>query len=82
MTSVSHASFAVLLLSNNKVSGGCCIIMLMLFIASPVSSLTREGISFSDLVAQRGERLELLIDKTESLVDSVSFHSLDAPGRL
>lgn len=28
--------------------------------------------SFLDLVAQRGERLELLIDKTENLVDSVS----------
>lgn len=28
--------------------------------------------TFSDLVAQRGERLELLIDKTENLVDSVS----------
>lgn len=28
---------------------------------------------FSDLVAQRGERLELLIDKTENLVDSVSM---------
>lgn len=28
---------------------------------------------FTDLVAQRGEKLELLIDKTESLVDSVSF---------
>ncbi|MEE6496361.1 hypothetical protein FKM82_002323 [Ascaphus truei] len=27
-----------------------------------------------DLVAQRGERLELLIDKTENLVDSVSIH--------
>ena len=26
--------------------------------------------TFSDLVAQRGERLELLIDKTENLVDS------------
>lgn len=26
---------------------------------------------FSDLVAQRGEKLELLIDKTENLVDSV-----------
>ena len=26
----------------------------------------------SDLVAQRGEKLELLIDKTENLVDSVS----------
>lgn len=26
-----------------------------------------------DLVAQRGERLELLIDKTENLVDSVSM---------
>lgn len=26
-----------------------------------------------DLVAQRGERLELLIDKTENLMDSVSF---------
>lgn len=25
----------------------------------------------SDLVAQRGEKLELLIDKTENLVDSV-----------
>lgn len=25
-----------------------------------------------DLVAQRGEKLELLIDKTENLVDSVS----------
>lgn len=30
---------------------------------------------FSDLVAQRGERLELLIDKTENLVDSVSMES-------
>ena len=29
--------------------------------------------TFSDLVAQRGERLELLIDKTENLVDSVSM---------
>ena len=29
-----------------------------------------------DLVAQRGERLELLIDKTENLVDSVSRHFL------
>ncbi len=28
---------------------------------------------FTDLVAQRGEKLELLIDKTENLVDSVSF---------
>lgn len=28
--------------------------------------------TFLDLVAQRGERLELLIDKTENLVDSVS----------
>lgn len=28
---------------------------------------------FADLVAQRGEKLELLIDKTENLVDSVSF---------
>uniref|UniRef100_A0A2I2ZS44 Vesicle-associated membrane protein 7 n=1 Tax=Gorilla gorilla gorilla TaxID=9595 RepID=A0A2I2ZS44_GORGO len=28
-----------------------------------------------DLVAQRGERLELLIDKTENLVDSVSMES-------
>jgi hypothetical protein len=28
---------------------------------------------FPDLVAQRGERLELLIDKTENLVDSVSM---------
>lgn len=28
---------------------------------------------FSDLVAQRGEKLELLIDKTENLVDSVSL---------
>lgn len=28
---------------------------------------------FLDLVAQRGERLELLIDKTENLVDSVSM---------
>lgn len=26
-----------------------------------------------DLVAQRGEKLELLIDKTENLVDSVSL---------
>lgn len=26
---------------------------------------------FTDLVAQRGEKLELLIDKTENLVDSV-----------
>lgn len=30
-------------------------------------------LTFSDLVAQRGERLELLIDKTENLVDSVSM---------
>lgn len=29
--------------------------------------------TFLDLVAQRGERLELLIDKTENLVDSVSM---------
>lgn len=29
--------------------------------------------TFSDLVAQRGERLELLIDKTENLMDSVSM---------
>lgn len=28
---------------------------------------------FTDLVAQRGEKLELLIDKTENLVDSVSL---------
>lgn len=28
--------------------------------------------SFPDLVAQRGEKLELLIDKTDNLVDSVS----------
>lgn len=28
---------------------------------------------FIDLVAQRGEKLELLIDKTENLVDSVSL---------
>lgn len=28
---------------------------------------------FPDLVAQRGEKLELLIDKTENLVDSVSL---------
>ncbi len=28
---------------------------------------------FADLVAQRGEKLELLIDKTENLVDSVSL---------
>lgn len=28
---------------------------------------------FTDLVAQRGEKLELLIDKTENLVDSVSY---------
>lgn len=31
----------------------------------------------SDLVAQRGEKLELLIDKTENLVDSVcSFQNI------
>lgn len=29
--------------------------------------------SFPDLVAQRGEKLELLIDKTDNLVDSVSL---------
>lgn len=29
---------------------------------------------FTDLVAQRGEKLELLIDKTENLVDSVSLN--------
>lgn len=29
--------------------------------------------SFTDLVAQRGEKLELLIDKTDNLVDSVSL---------
>lgn len=28
----------------------------------------------TDLVAQRGEKLELLIDKTENLVDSVSLN--------
>lgn len=28
---------------------------------------------FTDLVAQRGEKLELLIDKTENLVDAVSL---------
>lgn len=32
---------------------------------------------YLDLVAQRGEKIELLIDKTESLVDSVS-HFLPA----
>lgn len=37
-----------------------------------------------DLVAQRGEKLELLIDKTENLVDSVSLSSgvAAAAGRL
>lgn len=29
----------------------------------------------TDLVAQRGEKLELLIDKTENLVDSVSLRT-------
>lgn len=32
-----------------------------------------------DLVAQRGEKLELLIDKTDNLVDSVSFRLLVLP---
>lgn len=31
---------------------------------------------FTDLVAQRGEKLELLIDKTENLVDSVSLKTI------
>lgn len=34
---------------------------------------------FSDLVAQRGEKLELLIDKTENLVDSVSLKTEPCP---
>lgn len=32
---------------------------------------------FTDLVAQRGEKLELLIDKTENLVDAVSLTTTD-----
>lgn len=38
-------------------------------------SLVNSGYVFicTDLVAQRGEKLELLIDKTENLVDSVSL---------
>lgn len=40
-------------------------------------TLTNLCFFFSDLVAQRGEKLELLIDKTENLVDSVrSFQNL------
>lgn len=37
------------------------------------SELWLSGYLFTDLVAQRGEKLELLIDKTENLVDSVSL---------
>jgi len=42
---------------------------------SPASSLQAVCVLFTDLVAQRGEKLELLIDKTENLVDSVRLRS-------
>lgn len=37
------------------------------------------GFFSPDLVAQRGEKLELLIDKTDNLVDSVSFRLFVLP---